>query len=232
MSAKNDNQDIALEQAKALSLLYQKGRQEWDERMGSAISQAHSWKMACFGLILVSLAAVGGIAYIGSQSKIVPYGVVLQNGEAIPIGPLAKMPASQINALHIKLIREFVEARRTVLVDVAAQKRLIQTVYSMLAPNTPALADTTRYYKSHNVFEQAQTELITVNVTSILPISDNTFQVEWEEKITSRNGQVLPYTKRFKATVNTFVAIPQNTTELNKNPLGFFIRTFNDVELK
>ncbi|EEZ39024.1 VirB8/TrbF family protein [Photobacterium damselae] len=232
MSANSDNNDIALERAKELSILYQKGRQEWDERMGSAISQAHSWKMACFGLILVSLSAVAGIAYIGSQSKIVPYGVALQNNQAIPIGPLAKMPPSQINALHEKQLREFVEARRSVLVDVSAQKKLIEDVYSMLMPNTPALTATSRYYKNHNVFERAQTELVTVNITSVLPISENTFQVEWEETITSRNGQVRPYIKRFKATVNTFVSIPTDTKELNRNPLGFFIRTFNIVELQ
>lgn len=30
------------------SILYQRAREEWDERLGSIVKQAHNWKMCAF----------------------------------------------------------------------------------------------------------------------------------------------------------------------------------------
>lgn len=215
-----------------LSILYQRARHEWDERIGTVVAQAHNWKIATFASLAITLTSVLGVVYIGSQSKIEPYAVAIRNSEAIPIGKLNQMPIGQLNALHVAKIKAFVENIRSVLVDVAAQKKLLTQAYAMLAPNTPALMDLDRYFKSHNIFERAQTELVTVDVTSVLPISENTFQVEWTEVTTPRQGNVLPFYKKYKATMNTFTVLPTTEAALSANPLGFFIRTFNYVEIQ
>lgn len=214
-----------------LNILYQRARHEWDERMGSAISMANHWRLAAFTSMTITLVAVVGVIYMGSQSKIQPYAVTIKNGEATAIGKIQQLPPTQQHALHIKALTDFVVDVRSVLADVQAQKTFITRAYQRLMPDTPALTTVDRYFKKNNVFEKAQTQLVTVNVTSVLPLSDNTYQVEWTESITPRKGNVLPYTTRYKATLNTVTALPSNEKALLQNPLGFFINTFNYVKL-
>lgn len=214
-----------------LNILYQRARHEWDERMGSAISMANNWRLVALTSMLITLVAVAGVIYIGSQSKIQPYAVSIKNGEATAIGKIQQLPATQQHALHVKALTDFVINVRSVLADVEAQKRLIIRAYNRLMPDTPALTSVDSYFKKNNIFERAQTELVTINVTSVLPLSDNTYQVEWTESITPRKGNALPYTTRYKATMNTVTVLPNNEKALFQNPLGFFVNTFNYVKL-
>lgn len=47
---------------------YMAARAEWNERYGSYIQQARSWRLAFFMSATVSLMSVGGVVYIGSQN--------------------------------------------------------------------------------------------------------------------------------------------------------------------
>ncbi|WP_318452303.1 VirB8/TrbF family protein [Photobacterium leiognathi] len=214
-----------------LNILYQRARHEWDERMGSAIAMANHWRLAALTSMAITFVAVVGVIYMGSQSKIQPYAVAIKNGEATAIGKIQQLPLTQQHALHTKALTDFVIDVRSVLADVQAQKTFITRAYQRLMPDTPALTTVDSYFKKNNVFEKAQTQLVTVNVTSVLPLSDNTYQVEWTESVTPRKGNVLPYTTRYKATMNTVTALPSNEKALVQNPLGFFINTFNYVKL-
>ena len=63
---------------------YLNARAEWNERYGSYISAARNWRTAFFMSAVVSLISVGGVVYIGSQSRLVPYIVeVNQLGDAL-----------------------------------------------------------------------------------------------------------------------------------------------------
>ncbi|PMS98971.1 conjugal transfer protein TrbF, partial [Vibrio parahaemolyticus] len=85
-------------------------------------------------------------------------------------------------------------------------------------------------FKEENPFERAARELVKVDIKSTLPLSDNTWQMEWVETITDRQGNVLD-TPRFKATITTQTVQPKNKAEMNQNPLGLWIATFNDVQI-
>lgn len=214
------------------SILYQRARHEWDERMGSVIKQAHTWKIVALAALSVTFISVMGVVYIGSQSKIEPYAIAIQDNNALPVGRMSQLPKGQLNGLHVKELTTFIEGMRSVLVDVEAQKKRITQAYAMLVPNTPAYEDAQRFFKNNDVFTRAQSELVTVEVMTILPLTDNTFQAEWKETISARQGNVLPYYKKYKATMNTFTVPPKNEKSLYANPLGFYVRTFNVVEIQ
>ena len=63
----NDSHKAASDE---LTLLYQRARMEWDERLGNIVSFNH--KLITITIIsgLVTLLAVCGVIYIGAQSKI------------------------------------------------------------------------------------------------------------------------------------------------------------------
>ena len=63
---------------------YIAARAEWNERYGSYIQQARFWRLAFFMSAAVSVMSVGGVVLIGSQSRLVPYIVeVNQLGDAL-----------------------------------------------------------------------------------------------------------------------------------------------------
>ncbi|WP_240695004.1 type IV secretion system protein [Vibrio parahaemolyticus] len=77
-----------------------------------------------------------------------------------------------------------------------------------LVPNSPAQTQISQAFKEENPFERAARELVKVDIKSTLPLSDNTWQMEWIETITDRQGNVLD-TPRFKATITTQTVQPK-----------------------
>lgn len=220
MSEKND-----------YSILYQRAREEWDERIGSAVKEAHAWKMFAFLALLVSALAVGGVGYIGAQSKIKPYVIGVKNDEEIiGVASVEKLPTSQLDALKVRELEQFVEDIRSVLSDTEAAEKAVRRAYAKLIPNSPAQTQIAEAFQKENPFERATRELVKVEIQSTLPLSDSTWQIEWIETVTDRQGALLD-TPRFKATINTQTIQPQNKTQMKHNPLGLWINAFNDVQV-
>ncbi|EHH1077070.1 type IV secretion system protein [Vibrio parahaemolyticus] len=212
------------------SLMYLRAKHEWDERIGSAVSSAHSWKLAAFAAFFVAGFSVMGVSYIGAQSKVEPFAVALANDEALPLSPMQSMSDTQLKRVYVANIRSFIENMRSVYVDINAGKGAITKAYAYLRQGDPAHAQITTQFKQKTPFERAETELVKVDVSTVLPLSDNTYQAEWTETLTSPTGQALGV-EHFKATLNTYVEPPQTRAAMAVNPLGFFIKTFNDVQV-
>ncbi|CAI2030171.1 conjugal transfer protein TrbF [Serratia fonticola] len=213
-----------------VSLMALRARQEWDERIGSAVSAAKNWRLAAIISMAITACAVAGIIHIGSQSKIEPYALNFCGDKTTLMAPLSGVTDDQMKNQYIKNIEDFIESSRSVYMDVAAEKKVIRDAYSYLIPGSPAYTQLTQKFKNESPFARAEKELVKVQMTAVLPVADNTWQAEWSETITDRNGNVLSV-KQFKATMNTIIIPPQNRAAAATNPLGFFIRTFNDVEL-
>ncbi|GAL15782.1 IncP-type conjugative transfer protein TrbF [Vibrio astriarenae] len=179
----------------------------------------------------MSAVAVAGVSYIGAQSKIKPYVIGVKNGEElVGVAPVSALPDAQLDALKIKELEHFVEDLRGVLSDASASERAIRRAYARMAPNSPAYHQVTAAFQAQSPFERATRELVKVEVRSVLPLSDNTWQVEWQETITERSGQQ-SRVELYRASVNTQTLAPQNRTQLLANPLGFWVNTFNDVQM-
>ncbi|MFM2625776.1 VirB8/TrbF family protein [Vibrio owensii] len=210
--------------------MYLRAKHEWDERIGSALSSAHSWKLAAFIAIVVAGCAVVGISYIGSQSKIKPYAIALTDDNVLPMTAMQTLPDTELKRVYVSNIRRFIEDIRSIYVDVNAQKQAVTKAYAYLRQGDPAHSQITRMFKHETPFERAQTELVKVKVGTVLPLSDNTYQAEWTETLTSPKGEPLGV-QRYKATLNTYITPPTSRAQMNVNPLGFFIKTFNDVQV-
>ena len=52
---------------------YLAARRTWNEHVGAVVSSRQTWQVVGILSLLIALASVGGIVYIGSQSKFVPY---------------------------------------------------------------------------------------------------------------------------------------------------------------
>lgn len=227
---KSSNAPAPTEGMNEQSLMFSRARHEWDERIGSAAAAAHNWKVACFLSMAVAGCAVLGISHIGAQSKIQPYGIAIQGDNVIPAGPMSEISGSQLKNMKAAELRQFVENIRSIYIDVNAQKTSIKKAYAYLRPQDPAFQQVTKAFKKLSPFKRAETELVKVSFVTVLPLSDDTWQAEWSETLTSPTGQALGV-KHYKATLNTYQIAPTTRGQIDANPLGFFIKTFNDIQV-
>ena len=204
---------------------YLAARAEWNERYGSYISQARTWRLAALLSMLVSLGAVGGVVYIGSQSKIVPYIVeVNQLGDALAAqrADVASTPDTRL--IRAQLARWIVDVR-TVYLDAAAQHALVNEAYGMTDRQSPADGALNEYFRAHNPFIRAQDQSVTVHVSSVLPISENTWRIEWSEETFKRDGSASG-TANWRATVSVSINPPTDSNTILINPTGLYVQQF------
>lgn len=58
---------------------YLSGRRSWNDHMESVAASRNMWQILAILSLMITLAAVGGIIHIGSQSKFIPYVVRIDN---------------------------------------------------------------------------------------------------------------------------------------------------------
>lgn len=205
---------------------YVDARREWNERYGDYIQQAHHWRTMAIICGLVALVAVSGVAYIGAQSKIVPYVVEVDKlGEAAAVYRADRVASVDPRVIKAYLAR-FVADWRTVTVDRQAQKGAIGRVYAMLPRGSIALGKLNDHFKAHSPFTAAANQSVAVAVTNLLPISERTWQVEWQEVTRDLRGEVLS-TLRMKASILVGIKPPTEESLILINPLGVYITDLN-----
>lgn len=200
---------------------YLNARREWDERYGDYIIRARNWRYAAFSMIGVAALAVGGIAWIGAQSKIQPYVVqVDQLGGPVAVAtPVRDAEKAVTERVAQAMVSNWIWDARTVLADRTAQRFLIDRVYGMAGSNASAYLS--EYYRANPPFG-AFTR--TAYVTSVLTVSKDTYQVTWDE-VKMQQGD-LSVTEHWKA--NITVGIDARLADSPKvalaSPMGLFIK--------
>lgn len=205
---------------------YFEARREWNERYGGYIQQAHHWRTVAVVCGMATLIAVTGLVYIGAQNKIVPYVV-----EVDKLGGVAAVQrADAVNAVDSRVVKaylaRFVADWRTVSIDRQAQKGSIDRVYAMLPSGSVALSKLNDYFRTNNPFTLASKRTVSVAVTNLLPLSEQTWQVEWQEVTRDSRGDVQG-NLRMKASI--IVGITPSTDErlILINPLGVYVTDLN-----
>jgi type IV secretion system protein VirB5 len=200
---------------------YLNARREWDDRQGDALARAHNWKLMAFGAIAVAGIAVAGIAYIGAQSKIQPY-VVAIDRMGNPIAMARPVTGGAINQRIIEAqVASWVWNWRSMLSDPVAQKQLLAQVYAMASTQTAA--EINPWYKKSWTADAGY--VVSPHITSILPVSKNTYQVNWEET-KYQNGQS-DGTTNYKGNVTVGIdkKIASTAQASMLNPLGIYVQS-------
>lgn len=205
---------------------YIDARREWNERYGEYILQAQQWRLVALISASIALISAGGVVYIGAQSKVVPYVVEVDKlGMVAAISPADKAVSVDARIIRAYLAR-FVTDWRTVSIDAVAQKAAIARLYAMLPNGSPALNKINEHFRANNPFTAAAKHRIVVEVTDILKISDQTWQVEWLEVTRNLRGE-LTNSVRVKASITVGVTPPNDERLILINPLGVYATDLN-----
>lgn len=219
-------------QTDELTLLYQRARMEWDERLGNIVSLNHKLITITVISLVIAVMSVGGVAYIGAQSKIEPYVFAMSDNKVVALQAARHMPTDEKRRLEVSQLSEFVSHVRSVFTDINAQREYVIKAYAHLRNTDPAFIQVNQYLSDiAPPHIRAETEAVTVKIGNILPIGDksSTYQIEWTENIIDRQGNAkLP--QHFKAAVEIYYEMPTTQQEFMGNPTGLWVKFFNVTE--
>ena len=201
---------------------YLSARREWDERYGDQITRAKNWRTMAFLSGLVALVATLGVVWLSVRSHVVPF-VVLVDSLSRPVASgIAEQASVNDDRLKRASVFTWVENLRLVTTDGVTQRRAIDRVYAEIGNGTAAQTFISDFYRSNPPSKRAETETVSVEVNSVLPTSDRTYEVEWVETTRDLYGAVKA-TDRWKGSFSVAINPPQDERQARVNPVGLYI---------
>jgi len=212
---------------------YLLARRTWNGQSAENVSSRQTWQIIGVLSMMIALTAVGGVIKIGSQSKLVPYIIEVDElGETLVVGLASKAGKADARVVHAS-VASFISDVRLVTSDAALQTKAIHRAYSKLSSKDPALNKTNVWLNAteeSRPFRRAEKLTVSIEVKSVIPQTPETWQVDWLETETDRQGGVIGIPFRMRAIVTTYTTSPtEKTTEedIRNNPLGVFIRDYS-----
>ena len=212
---------------------YLNAQRTWNAHTGSVVASGQMWQIAGLLCLLIALAAVGGMTYIGSQSKFVPYMVPVDNLAQAGMPVLLDRAAPADPRVIHATVAAFVSDARTVTPDIALQRKAVFRLYAHMAPNDPATNKMNEWLNGSadaSPFKRAETETVSTEILSVLGQSPDTWQIDWSETTRDRTGGVKSGPTRMRALVTVYTVAPTSQTteeQILDNPLQIFVRDFN-----
>jgi len=212
---------------------YLNAQRTWNSHVGSLVASRMIWQVVAVTSLMIVLASVGGLVYIGSQSRFIPYVV-----EVDKLGQVAaQAPLQRAGAVDPRLVREavsnFITNARLVTPDIALQRKAVFDVYATLNKGTPASSKMTEFLNGKpemNPFNRSAKETINTEILSIIPQTASTWQVDWKETVRDRkNGAVIGKPYLMRALVSTGVRAGDggvSDEQMRVNPLGIYVSDF------
>ena len=172
------------------------GRAEWNDRYMNMSKMIRYWKIAFFASISVIFSLTFVVGKMATESHVQPFVVETNNGVPIALKSLKAISPHDKSIINYA-INQFIINARTIITDSDAEKALLDKLYAYTANN--AINFLHDYYEKNNPFELAGKYSVTVNIIHSLPLSNDTWQVTWDETKRSANGGNVIETSRWVA---------------------------------
>ena len=212
---------------------YLAARRTRKDHVGGVVASRQLWQVVALLSLLIALASAGGMVYIASQSRFVPYVVEVDKlGQAMAVAPAQRAAPVDARVVHAA-VASFISDLRTVTPDVALQRKAVFRAYAMLSSSDAATAKANEWLngtEDSSPFKRAAKETVSTEIVSVIPQTPDTWQVDWVETVRDRQGVMKgqPARMRVLVTVYTVPATPQTTEEqVRNNPLGIYVRDFS-----
>lgn len=205
---------------------YLAARQEWTERYGSYVKAASAWRIVGVTSLALALVSTSYALYQSTQVRLVPYIVEVDKlGSAVNAGFPAQIEYADPRVVRA-VLAGFVTNFRSVTPDAVVQKQYIDRVYAMLRTTDPATEKVNGWFRSASPFEKAKTATVSVEVNNVVPLSSQSFQIDWTEYERDRKGKEIA-TRRFRGVATVVLIPPQDEAVIRLNPIGLYLRDFD-----
>ena len=202
---------------------YQKAAQVWDDRIGSARVQAKNWRIMALTQSAIILLLAGALVWSSLQSYVTPYVVELSTDGAVrAVAPATESykPTDAQIAFHLA---EFIRHSRGVSIDPIIVRQNWLKAYDYATDR--AATTLNDYARNNDPFADIGNRSVSINVTSIVRSSDDSFTVRWRETA-FRNGALQNETY-WTGTLSIVTSLPRDADTLHRNPLGLYVHGIN-----
>lgn len=198
---------------------FQRAGQLWDERIGSARVQARNWRLMAFGGLFLSTGLASGLLWQSMQSRVVPYVVEVDRlgaAQSIAVAGTDYRPTDPQIEWHLA---KFITNLRSLSLDPVLVRENWLSTYDYTTDRGALFLN--EYARAANPFAEVGRKTVSVQVTSVVRASDNSFQVKWRESHYERGS--LASTSEWTAILTVRVKTPRSAEILRKNPLGLYV---------
>ena len=202
---------------------YQKAGQVWDERIGAARVQARNWRLMAIGCLALSFLSSGALVWRSLQSTVTPYVVeVDESGAARAVAP-AETYYTPSDAQIAHHLANFIQNVRDLSTDPVVVRENWLKAYEFVTAE--AAITLNEYARDNDPFADIGRKSRTVDVVSVVRVSDTSFQARWIEK--TYEGGALTGAERFTGLFAIVTQAPRDAETLRANPLGLYVRSLN-----
>lgn len=204
---------------------YLAARQEWDERYGDYIQAARNWRLVGITALAIATIGFGYALFQSTQVKLVPYIVEVDKlGTAVTAGTPQQIEYADPRVVRATL-GAFVSNLRSVTPDAVVQKQYIDRTYALLRTADPATEKVNAWYRGNSPFDKAKTATVAVEVSNIVALSSQTYQIDWTEYERDRKGKETA-SRRFRGIATVTLTPPQDEGVIRLNPIGLYLKDF------
>ncbi len=198
---------------------YQAAAQVWDERLGSARVQAKNWRLMACGCLGLALLMAAGLVWQSGQSRVTPYVVEVDHAGQVRAVGAAVTPYQPTDAQIAYHLAHFITDVRSLSIDpVVVRKNWLEAYGYTTDRGAATLND---YARAHDPFAHVGQDSVSVDVTSVVRVSDASFQVRWTEQ---HYHQGTPTgIEHWTAMLTLVMQTPRTEQQVRRNPLGIYI---------
>jgi type IV secretion system protein VirB5 len=212
---------------------YLSARRTWNDHRQAVLASRQAWQIMGILSLLLALVGMAGIIHIGQQSKFIPYVIQIDKLGQTAAVSIADKAAPADPRVIAAALSAFIANARLITPDVSLQRKAVFDVYALLPHNSPATQKMTEFYngsEASSPFKRATQEMVSTEISSAMPLTPETWQVDWVETTRDRQGVMKGRPVPMRALLTLVIAAPTNATteeQLRKNPMGIFVRDFS-----
>ncbi|MGJ4922767.1 MULTISPECIES: conjugal transfer protein TrbF [unclassified Bradyrhizobium] len=202
---------------------YQKAAQVWDERIGSARVQAKNWRLMAFGCLTLAAGFASALIWQSARGTVTPWVVEVGHlGEVQRVAPAVAdyVPTDPQVAFHLA---RFIEDVRCLPADGIVLRQNWLRAYDFTTDRGAAALND--YARSNDPFSKLGKIQVSVEVSSVIRASPDSFRIAWVERRYENGASVA--TERWSAILTLVFAMPDDADRLRKNPLGVYVQAIN-----
>ena len=198
---------------------YQKAGQIEDRRLGRANARGNGWCLAFCAAMGLAALSTSGLIYQSAQASIVPWVVEVDETGAVKASGPAETNFKPSDAQIAHQLARFITNVRSVSIDPVVLRENWLSAYNFATDQAALTLNT--YANENDPFADIGQRSVTVDITSIVRSSDDSFEVRWREK-SFRGGAHLT-TQTFTASLAIITIPPTDAETLHRNPLGLYV---------
>ena len=202
---------------------YRQAQQLWDNRMGSSLAHARTWRTAAFASLALAATMAAGVIVLALRPAAVPFVIEAnQTGEARLVGPAtsAYVPSDAQLSWHLA---RFIEMIRGLPSDAIVVRQNWLRAYDWTTQGGAQVLNAMA--KEDDPFAKVGKRTVAVEVISVVRASPDSFQLRWRES-TYASGTLIDV-ERYSGVASIVIAPSSSPEQLAKNPLGLYVHAFN-----